>query len=99
MARLLYALSVSYVPKKIKDSMHTQSEALFSFGILRHPQIDLPCRAEISLDAALIRKTILLTLHRYLEGNITHAGCLNELDRHRGAMTSEEQRILDADDL
>jgi len=50
------------------------------------------------LDAARERKTILLNLHRYLEGDIGREECLYELDLHCDAMTAEELCIINVPD-
>lgn len=76
--------------------MYTQLIASLDFESQTHSAA--PGYIGIFLDAARSRKTILLNLHRFLEGDITREGCLRELDRHHDAMTAEELCILDLPD-
>jgi len=76
--------------------MHTQVVAPFDIGSQTHSIA--PGSSGISLAAVRGRKSILLNLHRYLEGDVTRDWCLRELERCRAAMTVEEQCILDAPD-
>jgi hypothetical protein len=76
--------------------MHTQAVASYDIGSRAHSAAH--GNSGFSLDAVRGRKSILLNLHRYLDGTITRERCRQELDRHLGAMTVEEICLLDSPD-
>jgi hypothetical protein len=67
-------------------------------NLKKNPNTATQDRAGTSIDAALGRVTILLTLHRYLESDVTQEVCLRELECYRSAMNEEERLILDTSD-